>query len=153
MARTISRRGMLFALDLCVAFIIIILVCFLAFFVFVRITQIRLMRQKFFENEQNALFVDSLIKRSADENGLADISIDEKRILENRISDFENVLEKNRQNLLKNKVFAIKLNNRDIVLDKEKYYVCKEPAVLLRLLLVNGQFSTMEVAFCNDAKN
>lgn len=153
MVRTTGKKGMFFALDLCIAFIIILLVCFLAFFVFVRVSQFRLIRNNFFENERNALFVDSLLKRSVDENGFADVSFEERRVLENRVADFEAALEKNRENLLRNKVIALKLNSNEIVLDKEKLSECRDIAISRRAFLLKGKFSILEVAFCNDTKH
>ncbi|MEM4598091.1 MAG: hypothetical protein QW400_00150 [Candidatus Diapherotrites archaeon] len=153
MVRTTSKKGMFFALDLCTAFIIILLVCFLSFFVFVRVSQFRLIRSNFFENEHNALFVDSLLKRSVDENGFADVSFDERRVLENRVADFEVAFEKNRENLLRNKVIALKLSSNEIVLDKEKISECRDMAIFRRAFLLKGKFSILEVAFCNDTKH
>lgn len=153
MVRTTGKKGMFFALDLSIAFIIILLVCFLAFFVFVRISQFRLIRNNFFENERNALFVDSLLKRSVDENGFADVSFDERRVLENRVADFEAALEKNRENLLRNKVIVVKLNSNKVVLDEEKISKCRDIATFRRSFLLKGKFSILEVAFCNDTKH
>ncbi|MEM4662709.1 MAG: hypothetical protein QXM75_01680 [Candidatus Diapherotrites archaeon] len=148
MPRTTDERGILFMLDVCLALVMVILICVLAFFVYFKIFQFRLNFLRYFEKEQKAFFVDSLLKRSTDENGFAEISVEQRRVLENRISNFEKALEKNKDYLLANNVIQLKINGEEVFSANNKKR-CEALYVFQRAVLIDGKFGTVEVVFCD----
>jgi len=147
MVRIIGKEnGFVFCLDVILAFIIVLALAFISLAAIFYLVEFRVENFKRFEQEKNAvLFVDSLIKRGSDQNGLAK-EIESAALSAN--------IEKLKEQLVKNNVaeIIIKGSSEESIFKNDKIAKgdCKGIISVERGISIDGAFKIMRVVFCNE---
>jgi len=152
-----KEKGFVFCIDVSVAFIIVLVLGFISLAAIFYLVEIRAENFKRFEQEKNAaLFVDSLIKRGSDQNGLAKVDFQRKCVLENEIESaaLGANIEKLKEHLVENNVveIIIKGNSEGPIYKNDKITKgdCKGIISVERGISIDGAFKIMRVVFCNE---
>ncbi|MCD6246996.1 MAG: hypothetical protein J7J87_00995 [Candidatus Diapherotrites archaeon] len=151
-----KEKGFVFCMDVSVAFIIVLILAFISLAAIFYLVEIRAENFKCFEQEKNAmLFVDSLIKRSSDQNGLAKVDFQRRSVLENEIESatLSANIEKLEERLVKNNVIEIiiKGSSEEPIFKNDKIAKkdCKHIISIERGISIDGDFKVMRVVFCD----
>jgi|GEM_PF-3236188 len=150
MAHIIDEKGLFFTIDFCTALIVLMFSMFLIFFAVIRAAETRGRQIQLFEQEHAMLFVDSMLKRSFDENGFAEIDLEQRRILENRIGDVEKAIEKNKASLKENNVLEITIDGQKLFTDDNAK--CSNIFSIERGVTKKGKFVVLGVKFCHGQR-
>ncbi len=149
-------KGFVFCIDVSVAFIIMLALAFISLAAIFYLVEIRAENFKCFEQEKNAmLFVDSLIKRGSDQNGLAKVDFQRKCVLENEIESaaLGANIEKLEERLVENNVveIIIKGDSEESIFKNDRIAEegCKRIISIERGISGDGDFKIMHVVFCN----
>jgi len=148
MAHIIGERGILFALDVSIAYIITLAMIVLAFVTTVQLSELRSTQMKLFEQERGLLLADALLKRGTDENGLAMVSQEQKRVLENVIDETAYTAGKLNRLFIANRVSEVSLQGKRLF--KFEFGGCKNTLVVKRGVTYKGAFAVLKVRFCYD---
>jgi len=148
MVRIIDEKGLMFTLDICVAFIVVLIITLTGFVAAVQLSESRAKHTILFEQERSVLFVDSLLKRGFDENGLAMVSADQKRVLENRLGNVNNTISELEEILIANNVAEVSLDG--VQLFGFEYEKCSRTLAVRRGATLNGKFAILKVRFCYE---
>jgi uncharacterized Fe-S cluster-containing protein len=114
----------------------------------VQLSELRARQTILFEQERNILFVDSLLKRGIDENGLAMVNADQKRVLENRLDNVSDTISELEEILIANNVMKVNLDG--VQLFEFKHEKCSRTLAVRRGVTSNGKFAILEVRFCYE---
>ena len=158
MVRIIGKEnGFVFCMDVILAFIIVLALAFISLAAIFYLVEFRVENFKRFEQEKNAvLFVDSLIKRGSDQNGLAKVDFQRRSVLENEIESaaLSANIEKLKEQLVKNNVaeIIIKGSSEESIFKNDKIAKgdCKGIISVERGISIDGDFKIVRVVFCNE---